>query len=1151
VADETVNPLVWLMDLVADAVDWIHETFSDPALSRELRSDLGVDDEGNLQGQLPTGEKLRMRHPNGDPVDVDKAAFDTTVAEVRQAYGLLVDFFGSLDLSLDELWDVLFLLGQVGAAESVRVRSDVAYAAARAFGFLGGLGSTEEVEALNVLRAVDLLGGRSGAPSDVTDPGVAQGVRNWVGLGLAVAAVLSEGELPVQVRASYGYEPDLDSTTPAVDKIAQTAATIDVSTLDPVGDGTDVHAGLTWIYVPPKGNVPFKLHLAVGGGISHTSGRLTLSLEVPAAGNILISRPWDFSAGTLVRAVAAYGRADAKALEFGELDGPHLLVESIQLRVELSANSSIRLEFRLVDVSLALADADRFVSSLSDELKSRFDLALVYDRNGFRMEGGPRSLSGGQPQTPALPAAAAGPAVAAGPVGTTSDGLEANVPARNTQFGPFRIQKGHFAIGRSPDGTRQTGIEISTSADIDIGPFNLTIDRIGMRLDLRAGGVEPNLGLLDLDFGFKAPTGIGVTIDAKAVKGGGFLYLDEEKGEYAGVLELSFKGLSIKAVGLLNTKAPDPAGWSLLLLLYAEFRETPWQIGLGFTITAIGGILGLQHVASVEQLRASLGTNAFDDVLFPADPVKNAPRILGRLRTLFPVQAHALTVGPVVEVNWGTPPLVTARLGILAQFTGAFGGGDFRFTRLTVIGTVRAMAPPREVDAPRLVDLTADVLGDFDVESGLLAIDARLRDSKLGGVEFSGSLIVRVGMGANPAFAIAAGGFHPAFTDLPPALPARIDRLGLVWRIGDSVVLTLQAYAAVTASSWQLGALFTLRAEIGPVDIDGALGFDAIAYDDGRFSVSIGGHVKIRWRGHTLMAVSIKVVLDRNAQQVWHAAGSASFSILWWDKEVDFEETWGTARSLPPAPPVDAAALVRAGLEDPGSWATQLPARGDSLVTLADPPPDTGEVARVMAHPLGALTVTQRVAPLGLRLDQIDGSPVAPGTVVAIGAVRIGTDGTATTRPTRQIFPRARFQALSEDERLTQKSFESFPAGVAITPAGETNPAGTVTAFDFEPVNLAPEQVTKPPPTGTFPGLLPWHVSRGRAARSPVRQAERLLRGAPSIQIDVGPPAVAVVDDRSLDSAAVLTEAEARSPTLARQQVRVGQLVVEAHEIGV
>jgi hypothetical protein len=1149
VADETFNPLVWLMDVVADAVDWIHETFSDPALSRELRSDLDVDDEGNPTGTLPTGEKIRMRHPNGEPIDVNKAAFDETVEQVREAYGLLVDYFGDgLELSFAELWDFLSLIGRVGAAESIRVRWPAVHAGARATGVVGGLVSREDVEGLNVLRAVDLLGGKSGAPSDPTDPKVFEGVRNWIGVGSAVSAAIFGDDLPVRVRANYGFEADLDSTTPAADLIARTAYTIDASNPHPDGSGTDEHVNLTWIYVPAKGGTPFKLLFSVGGGISYTRGRFTASIEAPAAATVIISRPWNFEAGDLVRAVAAYGRADAKGLEFGEQDGPHLTVETIRLRLELSATSSVRAELKSIDISLALADADSFISSLSRELKTRFDLALVYDRNGFRFEGGPKSSSSaGAPN--ALAGSDSSALALAGAVSTTSGGLEANLPPSVTRFGPFRIQKGHVAIGDSPDADRHTALELTTSADLDVGPFNLTIDRIGMKLDLRAGGIEPNLGLLDLDFGFKPPTGIGVTIDAKAIKGGGFLYLDADKGEYAGVLELSFKGLTVKALGLLNTKAPAPADWSLLLLLFAEFRDTPWQIGLGFNITAVGGILGLQHVASVEQLRASLGTNAFDDVLFPADPVKNAPRILGRLRTLFPIQAHALTVGPVVEVNWATPPLVVARLGILAQFTGAFGGGDFRFTRLTVLGTVRAVAPPATIDAPRLVDLTADLLGDYDVESGLLAIDARLRDSKLGGVEFTGSLIIRIGLGGNPAFAIAAGGFHPAFVDLPPALPARIDRLGLVWKIGDSVVLTLQAYAAVTASSWQLGALFTLRADIGPVDIDGALGFDAIAYDDGRFSVQIGGHVKIRWRGHTLMAVSIKVVLDRNARQVWHAAGSAKFSVLWWDKEVDFEETWGTPRSLPPVPQIDAAALVRGALSDPANWATQLPARGDSLVTLADPPPST--VARVLAHPLGTLTVTQRVAPLGLRLDHVDGAPVAANTVLRITRARIGASGESTIRPTTQVFPRARFQELGEDERLTQRTFESFEAGTAIIPAGEANPTGTVEAFTFEPVNLAPETVKKLPPTSVFLGDLEWHLRAGRAAHSELRQADRLVRGVPARDVEVGPPPVAVVDGRDLTDAAVLIGVEARSATLARQRARTGQLVVEAHEIGV
>ena len=120
--------------------------------------------------------------------------------------------------------------------------------------------------------------------------------------------------------------------------------------------------------------------------------------------------------------------------------------------------------------------------------------------------------------------------------------------------------------------------------------------------------------------------------------------------------------------------------------------------------------------------------------------------------------------------------------------------------------------------------------------------------------------------------------------------------------------------------------------------------------------------------------------------QVWHAAGTATFSVLWWDKTVDFETTWGTSgrcrrrrRSTrrrwcaPPSP------TRRAGR-------TQLPAGGEALVTLRRRRRRTG----VLAHPLGTLTVSQRVAPLGLRLDHVDGAPVAPGTVVAIDAVRVG-----------------------------------------------------------------------------------------------------------------------------------------------------------------
>jgi hypothetical protein len=1169
-ADPPANPLVSFMDLVADAVDWIHDNFSDPALSKTLRSDLGLDPGKDLERPLPTGEKVRMRMPNGDPVDVDKDAFDATVSEVKDVVRLLFDFFSDLELSVAEIWDVVFLVLRVGAAQSLQARAPRTAAILRAAGLLAGLTSSEDLVGLDGVKALTWMAGQKApAADDPAKPHPPQPLdlrdlatwRNWVGAGLAIAAVIAGDKLAIDVTASYGYEPDIHgagSPTPKSDTEAQAAFSVAIFDKDPSGTpGIDASLTLTLIYLPPAAPAEHhRLMVALGGALHYTEGRLTTGVTSPEAG-YLLTTPWvwsNFSADKTAKAFVAFGRKDDKALQWGESDGPHLLVDVAQLTVTISQASSIRAELKNVEASLALSDGDSFISSLSQELKSTFDIAVVFDKNGLRLEGGPKGFGAAPPSTPTTPPTARpAPApiasrLAAAPLlDSSSGGLQASMPPKTTQYGPFRILDNKLELGRPVGATPRTSIELSTSVSTKLGPFTLSIDRIGMRAVLRAGGEQPNLGLLDLDFGFKPPNGIGVAIDTKTAKGAGFLYLDADKGEYAGVLELSVSGIALKAIGILNTTAPEPAGWSLLLLIFAEFRDAPWPLPLGFNLTAVGGIVGLQHEASVDQLRRALGTNIYDDLLFPADPVKDAARLIPRLRAVFPVKPGALTVGPTAEINWGQPPIVTARLAILAQFGGVFGGADVRFTRLTLLGTIRATAPQRAFDAPRLVNLTADVLGDYDVESGLLAIDARLRDSTLGGVEFSGSLIIRVGFGQKPAFAIAAGGFHPAFTDLPPALPARIDRLGLQWKIGDSVQLTLQAYAAITASSWQLGARFTIVAEIGPVDIDGCLGFDGIAYDDGRFAVTVAGGVRVKWRGHTLMSVTLHLVLDRNRDQVWHAAGRASFSVLWWDKTVHFEHTWGDPKRLEAARTIDAADAVRAALSDPSNWAAQLPLGGEALVTLAKR--DPSDAALVLAHPLGTLTVTQRVAPLGLALDFIDGARVTPGTVVRITGARVGPATADAATPTRQAFSRARFQDMSESARLTQKSFEQLPAGVSITPPGQANPTGTVTEFDFESITLRPDGVAAPGHTGFPADHLLLHTGFGHAAASSLRQKARLRPGTGS-PLRVTQPPVAVVDTRDLGAHLALDDIVASSATLARQALTTTkQLVVEAHEV--
>ena len=128
----------------------------------------------------------------------------------------------------------------------------------------------------------------------------------------------------------------------------------------------------------------------------------------------------------------------------------------------------------------------------------------------------------------------------------------------------------------------------------------------------------------------------------RADHGGGFLGLDPAKGEYFGALELSFEGvISLKAVGIINTKLPDGSnGFALLILVTAEF--TPIQLGFGFTLIGVGGLLGLNRSLDTEALRQGVRTGSITSILFPPDVVGNITKIISDLEVVLPDRAGAL-----------------------------------------------------------------------------------------------------------------------------------------------------------------------------------------------------------------------------------------------------------------------------------------------------------------------------------------------------------------------------------------------------------------------------------------------------------------------------------------------------------------------------
>ncbi len=133
-----------------------------------------------------------------------------------------------------------------------------------------------------------------------------------------------------------------------------------------------------------------------------------------------------------------------------------------------------------------------------------------------------------------------------------------------------------------------------------------------------------------------------MTIKAGPVTGGGYLFIDEKKD--AGALELGFGDFKLAALGLLDTKLPDGSPilgrdgketWSLIVVAAAQWK--PVHIAFGIHIAGAGLVVGLHRTTDLPALRAGVRTKALDAVLFPPDPVGNAPQLLSTLGALFPV----------------------------------------------------------------------------------------------------------------------------------------------------------------------------------------------------------------------------------------------------------------------------------------------------------------------------------------------------------------------------------------------------------------------------------------------------------------------------------------------------------------------------------
>jgi hypothetical protein len=580
----------------------------------------------------------------------------------------------------------------------------------------------------------------------------------------------------------------------------------------------------------------------------------------PTEGLSVISGLSNPATAAVVKGAFKFGIANTRKdgtpiIIFGEAGGSRMEYKSLSIsagaNLELNQTPEIFVELSLEDAKLviSLGSGDGFLKQLAGSgFTADFDLTLGWSNiAGIYFKG--------------------------------SAGLEIQLPS-HIALGPIELD--HIIARVTPaDGKLETTLSTTIKADLSV--LKIVVENVGVMVSISFPDGGGNLGPADFGIGFKPPNGLGISINAGAVIGGGYLYFDFDKQEYAGALELTIAGfISAKAIGLITTKMPDGSqGFSMLIIITAEFNPA-FQLGYGFTLNGVGGLLGLNRTVLLDPLREGVRTGAINNIMFPQNVVANATRIISDLKAIFPVYEGRFLIGPMAKIGWGTPTLVSISFGLIIEIPG----------NLAILGVLSVILPAKEA---ALVKIQVAFVGTIDFDKQMLTFDASLYESSILTMTLEGDMAVRLKWGDNPDFLFTVGGFHPAYTPPPLALPT-LKRLAINILNTSVARIRVECYQAITSNTVQFGAKADIFFGLDACSISGYISFDALfQFSPFYFIISVSAGFKLRVIGIDLLSVRIKMSLE--GPTPWRAKGTGSISLLFFEVSADFDETWGESRN--------------------------------------------------------------------------------------------------------------------------------------------------------------------------------------------------------------------------------------------------------------
>lgn len=1045
------RPLVSVFADVAALLAIPAEEFADESTTLEIYDDQA----GSLvQSSMPDWEVLlQLLEDAGIPSD----AFEQAEAELSTVAGALVSVHGALELVLDpnqdpDAGDVVQAV--VEAVDAVRELEDVEVTATappadeiavallehlvvrhlheerpRLFYLLGLLGVVDEAAyregrrgQLRIDRLDDALADPSGAVADTLGWGTPDFDNDRV-VELFVSLARSYGARSARVVDAPEHEL-AGNDSDAVDAAALHAATVTLARgedgtisaglaplIDAAGQrglvfyvsgeatGEDaVAVGDDWELVldgeaASAAQFGIVLHpvdgitAAAADGGSPPDGALRVLLRRTATDRVEL-----LDAGPLQISVAGGSGEGRLALTGGEVGG------AITLRAE--------------DGRIALAPSgDGFVRALLPEgAEAGFSPEVGWDsRTGFHLGG---------------------------------DGLSARIPLALELAALLRLELLDLALRPAAAGLE---LDLRLTGAATLGPVVAVLEGLGVGLVLGwDGGADAPL---EASVRFLPPRGVGVSVDAGPISGGGFVAHDPDRGRYVGALSLTVDELGLGAFGILDTRLPGREdGWSLLLFIYASFPAI--QLGFGFTLVGVGGIVGIHRGIDVDALFSAVRAGTARRLLAPENPVRDAPVLAQEAGTIFPVQHGQHTLGPSLRLGWGTPTLVQLDVALAVSLPDPL--------RVVLIGSLHAALPHE--DAAVLL-LNVDVAGVLDLGASRLDAEGRLYDSHVQLIPVEGGFALRSSWGRSPSLAFSIGGLHPRYVP-PPGFP-ELERFGTDLSRG-SLRVRLWGYFAITSNSLQLGAGADLRFSAKGFVVEGGLAFDAlVVFDPFQLDVSIRAWVSVSHKGDHLLELRLEGRLS--GPNRWRVKGSVHVQVLLFDVSIGVEASFGTRREVG-LDPVRILGPLEEALAAPASWE----AAGPSTAALV-----LDEMAGRIA-PDAAPAVSQRTAPLEVRVDRFRAAEVVGPRRFRITAAEVNGHDRALGDERTEEFAPGDFREMTDAERLAAPSFEPLPSGVALGGAAIIEEGGVVTAETGPEVIVidAPDDAPRRPRSVTWQHVL-------------------------------------------------------------------------------